>query len=203
VVFRLPAAPGTSATDRWAVDDLASLLRYRAERWVDGMSISGFLQLALHRLEIGHHAVTRTDGATLTGCWWMCRLDEPTGGRSTRATADLRSATTTLVYGRLREAGSGAVLVSTADVAEQLAATMAAISPDATVVLAVASDDEPMLEAIARAGGQRVGRVRPAVGDGRSAIADPRPPDAGADSDLEQVGRALTDAALVEGSRAG
>ena len=97
VVFRLSPASGDVPTDRLALDDLGSLLGYRPDRWQGGLSTSGFLQLVLHRLEIGHHALTRTDGATLIECWWLCRVDAATGGRPAKATGDLGTAETVLV----------------------------------------------------------------------------------------------------------
>lgn len=154
-VLRLPDRGDAPASAQLAVGRLGDLLAYDPRRF-DGPPLTRFLQLALHRLELGHRVLTRLDGGALAECWWL----GPIAARSA-APPDRSDGSTTasmLLYDPLVPAqvpGSPAAR----EMLHRLASTLQAVAPGATTYLAVPAGKATLVDGMVHAGASRVGDV--------------------------------------------
>jgi len=157
-LLRLPESPPIGVPGAYATDRLADLLEYRPGRPTD-LGRQAFLRLALHRLEVGHHAVTRVAGGRLVAGWWAATLAQDTLGAGAHRSP---SRPAVLIYGPFPAAGPDRERLTEAVLAELLA-SVRTLESDGVAYLAIdrASPGfrDEAISAIAAAGGAAIAEV--------------------------------------------
>ncbi|MEW6223314.1 MAG: GNAT family N-acetyltransferase [Chloroflexota bacterium] len=180
-VLRLPdRAPG-AGSEPLAVDCLGDLLAFDPDRF-GGLPLVRFLALAVHRLELGHHVLTRLDGNALAECWWAARLAiQPSPETNGRAPDSPRTAL--LVYDPFLSSRPPGSLTG-GETLDRVASVVDAMEPASAAYLAVAGRDGELVQVLTRCGASHLGDVRIEARAGH-------PGSAGPDGLLEQLSAAL------------
>jgi CelD/BcsL family acetyltransferase involved in cellulose biosynthesis len=172
----LPGSTGRPADGQpssLSLDRIGDLLTYEVARSTD-LSIHRFLELAMHRLGVGHRPLTLVEDGTLVECWWLARTDVVSKGAAAR---DLSSAASLVLYDPILAAGSDDM--SIADRMEQLRTTIDALAPNATTTVVVPEAMTAIVDALVVQGATRVADLDPL---------EPAPsPPAGADTVMTVV----------------
>lgn len=149
-VLRLPNRVDPVGSNSLDLDQLADVLTYPSTR-SRPHSRRSFLQLALHRLEAGHHVATRRENEALVECWWSVALD-----RSDAVDRPVSAPPGLLLYDPIVPTLTDGHMGGR-EVLDRLVTTADAIGPGATAYLAIPVDEGLLIHALVEAGATRIG----------------------------------------------
>lgn len=156
LILRLTGRGGEPAGEALALDRLGDLLAYAPARRA-GLPTQRFLQLALHRLELGHRVLTRIEDGKLAECWWVRSVGAALSSADPAMTTPPTSAL--LLYDPLVAAPDGAD--TAARLVDRLGHAAQGVAPDRVVYLAVPAREGALGAALVSAGAVPVGEVVP------------------------------------------